>query len=108
MMVALHACVGQSGHNVHVERLAQRAGLLRAVEDCNLLGGSRDGRDQLVCTERTVQANLHEADLLAVCVHVVDNFLSNVADGAHRDDDAVSVGGAVVVEQLVVRCRASH
>ena len=100
---SLDTCVGQSGHNVHVQRLAQRAGLLRAVEDCNLLGGSRDGCDQLVCTERTVQANLNQADFLAVCVHVVDNFLSNVVDGAHRNNDAVSVGGAVVVEQLVVR-----
>ena len=99
----LDACVGQSGHNVHVQRLAQRAGLLRAVEDCDLLGGSRDSRNQLVCAERTVQADLDQADLLAVRVHVVDDFLSNVVDGTHRDDDAVSVGSAVVVEQLIVR-----
>ena len=35
-------------------------------------------------------------------VEVVDDFLGHVADGAHRDDDAVSVGRAVVVEELVV------
>ena len=98
----LHAGVGQSGDNVHVQRLAQGAGLLRAVEDRDLLGGSRDGGDQLVGAERTVQADLDEADLFAVGVHVVDDFLSDVVDGAHRDDDAVSVGRAVVVEQLVV------
>ena len=35
-------------------------------------------------------------------VQVVDDLLGHVADGAHGHDDAVSVGGAVVVEQLVV------
>ena len=33
---------------------------------------------------------------------VVDDFLRHVADGAHRDDDAVGVGCAVVVEELVI------
>ena len=98
----LHAGVGQSGDNIHVERFADGAGLLRAVEDCDLLGGSRDGRDELVRAERTVQANLHEADLFAVGVHVVDNFFRDVADGAHGDDDTISVGSAVVVEELIV------
>ncbi len=44
----LHAGVGQSGDNIHVERFADGAGLLRAVEHGDLLGGSRDGRDELV------------------------------------------------------------
>ncbi len=35
-------------------------------------------------------------------VHVVDDFLGDVADGAHGHDDAVGVGSAVVVEELVV------
>ena len=35
-------------------------------------------------------------------VQIVDNLLGDIADGAHRDDDAVGVGRAVVVEQLVV------
>ena len=35
-------------------------------------------------------------------VEIVDDFLGYVADGTHRDDDAVSVGRAVVVEELVV------
>ena len=66
------------------------------------LAGSGDGREQLVGAEGTVQADLHHADLLAVSVHVVDDFLCHVADGAHGDDDAVSVGSAVVVEELIV------
>ena len=35
-------------------------------------------------------------------VQVIDNFLCHVADRAHRDDDAVGIGSAVVVEQLIV------
>ena len=46
--------------------------------------------------------DLHHADLLAVSVHVVDDFLCHVADGTHSDDHAVSVGSAVVVEELIV------
>ena len=98
----LHAGVCQSGDNVHVEGLTQGAGLLGAVEDSNLLGGCRDGCDQLVGTERTIQADLDDTDLLTVGVHVVDDFFCHVADGAHGDDDAVCIGRAIVVEQLIV------
>ena len=52
--------------------------------------------------ERTVQAHLHEADLLAMRVEVVDDLLGNVAERTHADDDAVGIGGAIVVEEAVV------
>ena len=52
--------------------------------------------------ERTEQANLDQADLLAVSVEVVDDFLEHVAEGAHAHDDAISIGSAVVVEQAVI------
>ena len=96
------AGVGKSGDNIQVERLALGARLLGAVEDSDLLRGLRDRGDQLVRTPRTVQANLDQADLFAVRVEVIDNFLCYVADRAHRDDHAVSIRRAVVVEQLVV------
>ena len=35
-------------------------------------------------------------------VEIVDDFFGDVADGAHRDDNAVGVGSAVVVEELIV------
>ena len=99
---SLHAGVGKCGDNVHVEGLAEGAGLLGAVENGDLLGGCRDGRDQLVGTERTIQTDLDDTDLLAVRVHVVDDFLCHIADGAHGDDDAVGIGRAIVVEELIV------
>lgn len=52
--------------------------------------------------ERTEQTNLDQADLLAVSVEVVDDFLEHVAEGAHAHDDAVGIGSAVVVEQAVI------
>ena len=97
------AGIGKRRHNVEVQRLAQGAGLLGAVENRELLAGRGDGRKQLVRAEGTVQADLHEADLLAMRAEIIDDFLRHVADGAHRDDHAVGVGGAVVVEELVVR-----
>ena len=96
------AGVGQARHDVHVQGLAQGAGLLRAVEHSDGLTCRRDGGQQLVRAPGPVQPDLHEADLLAVGVQVVDDFLGHVADGAHRNDDAVGVRGAVVVEQLVI------
>ena len=41
----------QSGDHVQVQRLAQSAGLLGAVQHRNLLGGGGDGGDQLVRAE---------------------------------------------------------
>ena len=96
------AGVGQSGDHVHVQRLALGAGLLGAVQDSDLLASGGDGGKQLVRAPGPVQTDLDEAHLLAVGVEVVDDFLGHVADGAHGDDNAVGVGGAVVVEQLIV------
>ncbi len=96
------AGVGQGGNHVQIQGLAQSAGLLGAIQDGDLLGGGGNGRDELIGGEGAIQADLDQTHLLTVGVHVVDDFLGHVADGAHGDDDAVRVGRAVVVEQLVV------
>ena len=92
----------QRGDDVHVKRLAQGARLLGAVQNCNLLAGGRNRSNQLVCAERTEQANLDQANLLTLCGQVVDNFLCDVADGTHGNNDALCISSAVVVEQLIV------
>ena len=96
------SCVCNGGYNVEVQRLALSAGLLGAVENCDLLAGSGDGLKQLVCSPGAEQSYLYKTDLLALSGEVVDDFFRNVADRAHCNDDAVGVGSAVVVEQLVV------
>ena len=99
---ALAARFAERGHNVQMERLGQSARLLGAVQHRDLLRGGRNGGQQLVGRERTVQADLHQTDLLALGGEVINDFLGHVADGAHGDDDAVCVGSTVVLEQLVV------
>ena len=96
------AGVGQSGDNIHVQRLALGAGLLGAIQHRDLLAGGGDSGKQLVGPEGTIQMHLHHADLLALGGHVVDDLLGDVADGAHGDDNPLSVGSAIVVEELIV------
>ena len=92
----------QGVDHVEVQRLARGAGLLRAVEHGDLLHGFRQAFDEFLRDERTIQANLHQADLLALGVQVVDNFLGHVANAAHGNNHALGVGSAVVVEQVVI------
>ena len=96
------AGVCQSGNNIQIQRLALCAGLFGAVHNCNLLGSFRNGLNELVSTERTIQTDLDDTDFFTLCIQVIDNFFCNVAEGAHGDDHAVSIGCAVVVEQFVV------
>ena len=96
------SCVCDGGNNVKVERLALSAGLLGAVENRDLLTGGGDGFEKLIRSPGTVKSDLYKADLFTSCAEVVDDLFRNVADGAHSDDDAVSVGSAVVVKELVV------
>ena len=56
----------------------------------------------MLCGEGTIETNLYKADLLAVCVEIIDGFFYCIANRAHCDDDSVSVGRAVVVKELVV------
>ena len=98
----VHAGVGQCGDNILIQGLALGAGLLGAVQNRDLLGGGGNGLDQLLGCEGAEQTDLHQTDLLAVGVQIVDDLLGHIADGAHGHDDAVSIGSAVVVEQLIV------
>ena len=92
----------EGGHDVEIERLAERARLLGAVEHRNLLDRLRQRSNQMLRRERTVETDLDEADLLTLRGQVVDDLLGGVADRAHRDDDLLRVARAVVVEELVL------
>ena len=91
------------GDNIEVQRLALCAGLLGAVENGYLLDCLGQSCKQLVCSPGTVQSYLDKTDLLALGGEVIYNFLCNIADRAHSNDNTVSIGSAVVVEQLIVR-----
>ena len=98
----VQASLTQGSGNIQVQGLAQGAGLLGAVQHSHLLGGLGQDLQQSGGHPGTVQTDLDDTDLLAACVQVVDDFVSNVADGAHSHDHTVSIGCAVVVEQIVV------
>ena len=93
---------GKRVQDVHVQRLAHAARLLRTVEHGDLLHRLGKSLHELARHKRAIQAHLHKAHLLTVGVEVVDDLLGHVAERAHGHDHAVGVGRAVVVEQLVV------
>ncbi len=90
------------GADIEVERLAEGAGLFGAVEDGDLLDRLGQRLDEGVQREGTVEADLDDADLLALLGQVLDGFLNGVGAGTHDDDDPLGIGGADVVDQLVL------
>ena len=96
------ALVDVGGADVLVQRFADGADLLHAVEDGYLLHRLGHGGHQVLAGEGTEQVYLQEAHLLALGVQVVDHLLGAAAHGAHSHDDALGVGRAVVVEQMVL------
>ena len=93
--------LGQSSHDVQVQRLAQGAGFLRAIQNGDLLHGCRQGIHKALRAERTIQVHAHEANLLAHGDELVDSFCRHVAAGAHGNDDILSIRRADIVERLV-------
>ncbi len=92
----------KSGNYIHVKRLAERTGFFRSVKNGNLLSSLGDSFEELLSRERSVKTNLDKSDLLALGGKIIDNLLGNVADRAHCNDNPVSVGRTVVVEELVI------
>ena len=92
----------QSCDNVQVHGLAHGAGLLVAVQHGDALAGGGDGGSEVGHGEGTIQVDLHHAHLAALSVQVIHGLLHGLAGGAHHNDDFLSVGSAIVVEELVV------
>ena len=91
----------ESALHVEVQRLADRAGLFRAVEHRDLFDGLGNVAEEMFERERPVQVNGQQADLFALAVQVIDSFLDDVANRTHGHDDTVGVRRTVVVEQVI-------
>ena len=100
--VDVTAGLSQRGDDIQIQRLAQRAGFLGAVQHGDGLDALRDGVGKLLRHEGAVQADFHQAHFFTLGQLVVDDFFNGVAHGAHGHDDMFGIGGAVVVEELVV------
>jgi len=96
------ALVDVGGADVLVQRLTNRADLLDAVQNGDLLHRLGHGGHQVLAGEGTEQVYLEEAHLLALGVQIVDHLLGAAAHGAHGHDDALGIRCAVVVEQVVL------
>jgi len=95
------AAAFEGGLDIEVERLAEAARLLAAGEDGDLLDRLRQRLDQRFGRERTVEADLDQAELLALAVQVADRFFDGFATGTHRKDDLVGIRGSDIVEEVV-------
>ena len=99
---ARKGALAQGGADVLKQRLARGARLLGAVEHRDGLYGPGQGGGKMFGGEGAVEVHLHHADLFAALAEVIHNLHHRLADGAHRDHDALGVRRAVVVEELVV------
>ena len=95
--------VAKRSDHIEVKRLTDGTCLLGSVKHFDALHGLRKSLDQCLRAERTIQANLHETDFLALLQQVIDSLLDRVVDGTHCDDNDFRILCAVVVEELIVR-----
>ena len=92
----------KGGTHVVIERLAQGAGLLGAVEHRDLLHRLRQHCGEALDVERQEQPDLDQADLFALAHQVLDQLMHGVAPRTHHDDDAFGFRVADIVEQMVL------
>mmetsp|Transcript_158876 Transcript_158876/g.509459 ORF Transcript_158876/g.509459 Transcript_158876/m.509459 type:complete len:433 (+) Transcript_158876:385-1683(+) len=103
------AALAQCRENVGMKRQGRGHILLRAVEHGDGLDARRHLGQEVLRRERPEQANLQDADLLALLAHIIHRFLRGFRCRAHEHDDSLCLGIAVVLEELVVPpCKHSH
>ena len=100
------ALLGERHHDVLVQRLAEGAGLLRAVEDRDRACRWRDGRDELPRGEGPKQADDDVADLVPLRRQPLAGLAHGAHPRAHQHDHAVGFGVPVVLDRGVVAAGA--
>ena len=88
------------GTHVQIQRLTNRPGLFRPVEDGNPFAGLRKGAEEVSRGERAEQVHGNKPDLVGdLCPDVLAHRLCPCA---HHDDHVLRLLVAVVVEQVVL------
>ena len=100
--LACHHGFGNSGQGVLEERFASGTRFLAAVEDGNLLDSLREGCNDGFHRERTVQADVHETDLFALGVEVLDGVTDGAGRRTHRNNHAFCISSTDVVHDVVL------
>ena len=91
----------QRGAYVEVEGLAERTGLLRAVEHGNLLAGFGKDGTQPFAVERAIQAYFDNADFFAVFIHFFHCFFHGGSAAAHEHDNVFCLWISEVIKDMV-------
>ncbi len=103
-IVGVHR-LGDRGDHLEVQRLADRARLLRTVEHRHGPDGGRQRRHELARGERMEQAESYHADALACRGERVDRLLDRARNRSHHHDDALGIDRAVVLDEPVPTTR---
>ena len=75
--------LGERRHDVEVQRLADAAGLLGAIEHRYRARGFRDCRGKCRAVEGTEQPHLEQTDLLSACQQALDRLVGRAGARAH-------------------------
>ena len=92
---------GQGGDDVLIQRLADAARFLGAVQHGNALHRRRQRLQEVLDGERPHQAHLQHANLAALRGEVVHGLLNCFCARAHDDDDVLGIRRAFVLEEPV-------
>ena len=93
--------LGEGRHHVLVERLAERARLLGAIEHRDRARARRDRSEQRRGGERPEQPQHDESDAFAARDERIDALRRGARARAHQHDHALGVGRADVVDEPV-------
>ena len=99
---SLTSCFAHSRHNIQMERFSISTWLFGTVQNSDLGSSFWDSSEQMFCREWTEQSYFNKTNFFALSGQVIDNFFCNVTDGAHSNDNTVSIWCTIVVEQLIV------
>ncbi len=87
--------------NILVQRLAQSTWLLGAIHNSNLGYGLRDSIQEVLYGEWTEEVNCYHTYLLALAVQVINSLNQGLVQGAHSNNNTLSIWCTVVVEYMV-------
>jgi hypothetical protein len=94
--------LGQSSDHVEEERLPDRAGLLRAVENGDGFDAGRQARQEILRWKGPVEVKLAYAHLFAARHQVLHGLLCGFCARAHDDNDSFRIGSPGIVGQMIL------
>ena len=97
----IFACFSQRGHDIFIQRLAERTGFFGTVQNGNALAGCGECFDKFLGSERAIQTNFNESEFITFSIQIVDGFLNYICAAAHADDYVLSIFCSDIVKQMI-------